>query len=206
MIRVLSTTLMLALLAAGTAAFAGDAREDIHAVAEDAQPLLPGMKAPEFKVLDVHGQEVHFDPQGMEKPLVLTFYRGGWCPYCNLALSEMRHAEKELLEMGFDVWFISIDRPGVLAESLVEPNLGYTLLSDSKLSATRAFGIAFSLDEETRLRYIRNDIDIDAASGETHHVLPGPSIYIIGSDGMIRHVMQGVVSEDRLIAAIDKHP
>lgn len=161
------------------------AREDIHATAELAQPLLPGMSAPGFSVRDVHGNPVHFDPSAMENPLVLTFYRGGWCPYCNLHLSELRHAEQELLEMGFDVWFISIDQPNVLAASLDEPELPYTLLSDSKLEATRAFGIAFHVADSTHERYLGNDIDIEAASGETHHVLPVPSTYIIGKDGII---------------------
>jgi len=64
-----------------------EAREEIHASADLAQPVLPGMTAPSFTVLDVHGDEFHFDPGVMEKPLVLTFFRGGWCPFCNLHLA-----------------------------------------------------------------------------------------------------------------------
>jgi peroxiredoxin len=164
---------------------AADARKDVHATAEDAQPLMPGMLAPGFDVRDVLGEPFRFDPAHMEKPLVLTFYRGGWCPFCNLHLSEMRHAETALIEMGFDIWFVSIDLPEVLAQSLDEPDLGYTLLSDSRLHATRAFGIAFTVDDETHQRYLTHSIDIEAASGETHHVLPVPSTYIIGTDGVI---------------------
>jgi peroxiredoxin len=161
-------------------------RGSIHATAEDAQPLLSGMEAPSFQVKDVHGDDVIFDPAAMDKPLILTFYRGGWCPFCNLHLSEMRLAEKELIEMGFDVWFISIDQPGVLAESLTVPDLTYTLLSDAKLEATTAFGIAFKMPDDLVERYLGWDIDVEAASGETHHVLPVPSTYIIGNDGVIR--------------------
>ncbi len=175
---------LILILASGGVLTAND-REAIHASAEDAQPLLPGMSAPAFDVRDVHGKEFHYDPSAMQKPLVLSFYRGGWCPFCNLHLSEMRHAEKELIELGFDVWFVSIDLPEVLAPSLDEPDIGYTLLSDSKLHATRAFGIAFTMDEETRLRYLNYDMDIEAASGETHHVVPAPSTFIIGTDGVI---------------------
>jgi peroxiredoxin len=162
-----------------------DGREDIHASAEEAQPLLPGMSAPAFSVLDVHGQPLHFDPSSMSKPVILTFYRGGWCPFCNLHLSEMRHIEKDLIEMGFDVWFLSIDQPEVLAESLTVPDISYTLLSDSKLEATRAFGLAFRIPDSLHERYLGMDIDVEAASGEDHHVLPVPSTYIIGSDGVI---------------------
>jgi peroxiredoxin len=122
----------------------------------------------------------------MQKPLVLSFFRGGWCPYCNLHLAELRKAENELREMGFDIWFISIDRPELLYESLQQPDLGYTILSDSKLEATRAFGLAFRVDDDRIERYKKHDINLEASSGEAHHVLPAPSTFIIAGDGMIR--------------------
>ena len=167
-------------------ALAQSHRTDIHVDANDVQPLLPGMQAPAFEVVSVEGQSVHFDPKNMQKPLVLTFFRGGWCPYCNLHLAELRKAEGELKEMGFDIWFISIDRPELLYDSLEQSDIGYTILSDSGLEATRAFGLAFRVSDETVERYKTYDIDLEAASGESHHVLPAPSTFIIASDGMIR--------------------
>jgi len=187
MVRVLMTISLMALLCAPTHLAADDfSRDDIHATAFDAQPLMPGMMAPAFQVYDLYGDRFEYNPEAMQKPLVLSFYRGGWCPFCNLHLSEMRHVEKQLIAMGFDVWFISIDKPELLAESLTIPDVSYTLLSDSKLNATTAFGIAFRVSDETHERYLtKNDIDIEAASGETHHVLPVPSTFIIGVDGKI---------------------
>ena len=117
--------------------------------------------------------------------MVLTFFRGGWCPYCNLHLSELRLAEEQLKDMGFDIWFISIDKPELLLESLDDPNIGYTIYSDSSLSATRAFGLAFRVDDELNEKYLSYDIDLERASGEDHHVLPAPATYIIGADGVI---------------------
>lgn len=172
-------------LAAGTV-LAESQRTDIHDEASQVQPLLPGMKAPAFKVQTVESQPMKFDPDAMDKPLVLTFFRGGWCPYCNLHLSEMRKAESELKEMGFDIWFISIDQPSVLYASLDQADIGYTILSDSSLDATRAFGIAFQLPDDLVERYLDYGIDLEAATGETHHVLPAPSTFIIGTDGIIR--------------------
>ena len=169
-----------------SSAVAQSQRTDIHLDANDVQPLLPGMQAPAFEVFSVEGQPVHFDPENMQKPLVLTFFRGGWCPYCNLHLAELRKAEGELNEMGFDIWFISIDRPELLYDSLEQSDIGYTILSDSGLEATRAFGLAFRVSDETVERYKTYDIDLEAASGESHHVLPAPSTFIIASDGMIR--------------------
>jgi peroxiredoxin len=136
-----------------SSALAQSQRMDIHPDANDVQPLLPGMQAPSFEVFSVEGQPVRFDPENMHKPLVLTFFRGGWCPYCNLHLAELRKAESELKEMGFDIWFISIDRPEMLYDSLEQPDIGYTILSDSKLEATRAFGLAFRVTDETVERF-----------------------------------------------------
>ena len=185
MMRVFLIVLAATLFWVPLMAEAGDERQEIHATAELAQPLMPSMMAPSFSVRDVRGDDFHFDPASMEKPLVLSFYRGGWCPYCNLHLSEMRHAERELQDLGFDVWFLSIDQPEVLRPSLDQPDISYTLLSDSGLQATRAFGIAFRVDDETHQRYLSHDIDLEAASGESHHVLPVPSTFIIGKDGRI---------------------
>ena len=181
--KAMSTLFFLALTINAQAA---GQRTDIHPDANDVQPLLPGMKAPAFNVLSVEGKPISFDPEKMTKPLVLSFFRGGWCPYCNLHLAELRTAESELETMGFDIWFISIDRPEQLYASLDQPDIGYEILSDSKLEATRAFGLAFKVTDETVDKYLQWDIDLEAASGETHHVLPAPSTYIIAADGVIR--------------------
>jgi peroxiredoxin len=164
---------------------AAEKREDIHDSADQVQPLMIGMKAPDFTVRDVENRVFEFKADAQTKPVVLTFFRGGWCPYCNLHLSEMRLAEKQLRDMGFNIWFISIDKPELLLESLDDPTIGYTIYSDSSLDATRAFGLAFRVDDELNKRYLSYDIDLEAASGENHHVLPAPATYIIATDGTI---------------------
>lgn len=182
----LMTGLSLFLLAGfSVVSMAADNRMDIHSSAEEVQPLLIGMKAPDFTVRDVENQAFRFESGTQAKPIVLTFFRGGWCPYCNMHLSELRLAEKQLKEMGFDIWFISIDKPELLLESLDDPDIGYTVYSDSALNATRAFGLAFRVDDEMNERYLSFDIDLERASGENHHVLPAPATYIIGTDGII---------------------
>lgn len=179
---------LVALLAAVGLALpvaADEGRTAIHPSAEAVQPLMPGMSAPAFDVRTAAGEPFAFRPDTMDKPVVVTFFRGGWCPYCNLHLSEMRHAEARLKELGFDVWFVSMDKPELLVESLDEPDIGYTLLSDTQLSATRGFGIAFRLDDETYERYKGYGVDLEETSGEDHHVLPAPATYLIGQDGII---------------------
>jgi peroxiredoxin len=161
-------------------------RSRIHQRPEDVQPLLPGMRAPAFSLRDAAGKPVSFNPEALERPLIVTFFRGGWCPYCNLHLSELRHAEAELKSMGFELWFVSIDRPERLYASLEDPDIGYTVYSDAQLQASRAFGIAFRMEDELVAKYREYGVDIEEVSGESHHVLPAPSTFLIGTDGVIR--------------------
>lgn len=177
--------LIILLMGLSVVSMAANNRTDIHSSAGEVQPLLIGMEAPDFTLRDVENQPFIFTSGVQTNPIVLTFFRGGWCPYCNLHLSELRLAEKQLKEMGFDIWFISIDKPELLLESLDDPDIGYTVYSDSALSATRAFGLAFRVDDELNERYLSYDIDLEKASGENHHVLPAPATYIIGTDGVI---------------------
>jgi peroxiredoxin len=83
---------------------------------------------------------------------------------------------------------ISSDRPSGLQDSLRKHDLGYTLLSDSGMRAARAFGIAWQVDDHGVAMYKRAGIDLEVASGETHHQLPVPSVFLVGRDGRIQYV------------------
>lgn len=158
---------------------------ELAATANEVHPLLPGMKVPSFQLKDVEGKTLNVNPEQLEKPVVLTFYRGGWCPYCNLHLAELRTAENKLRDMGFDVWFVSADRPEILYESLKE-KVDYKIYSDAALEVASAFGIAFKLDESTLERYENYGLNLEEVSGENHHGLPVPATFIIGTDGIIQ--------------------
>lgn len=148
-------------------------------------PLLPGSDAPEFSLAGLTGNTVNIVPQQIKKPLVVTFYRGGWCPYCNLHLAELRKAEEALIEQGFDVWFISPDRPELLYESLQEPDIGYTLYSDSTLSAAKAFGVAYEVEQSELDQFFNGGLTLKEATGEQGNLLPVPGTFLIGTDGLI---------------------
>ena len=96
--------------------------------------------------------------------------------------------ESELSNLGFPVVAISADRPAELAKSLEVHDLGYTLYSDSSLAAARAFGIVYQLDDAAVARYKGFGIDLEAASGESHHQLPVPSVFLVEAGGTIRWV------------------
>ena len=83
---------------------------------------------------------------------------------------------------------MSPDKPSGLAESASEHELGYTLLSDSGMEAARAFGVAYRVAEATRDQLREFGIDLEKASGQEHHMLPVPSVFLVDGEGMLRFV------------------
>lgn len=106
--------------------------------------------------------------------------------------------EPKLLELGYQVLAVSPDRPAKLHETHEKFAFGYRLLSDSRMQAASAFGIAFTVDDATLLKYKGYGIDLEEASGESHHVLPVPSVFIAGTDGIIRFVYTNPDYRERL--------
>ena len=94
----------------------------------------------------------------------------------------------ELSVLGIPVIAISADQPSELVKSLEKHDLGYTLYSDGSLAAARAFGIVYQLDEDEVAGYARYGIDLEAASGHSHHQLPVPSVFLVEAGGAIRWV------------------
>jgi peroxiredoxin len=118
----------------------------------------------------------------------VLFYRGGWCPYCNSQLSDLRLVEPKLRQSGFEIVFLSTDRPAILYSSPKAEDIHYTLLSDSRLEAAKAFHIAYRLDGATLANMKKYGVDFDSTTGEPLHELPVPSVFIIDKTGTIRYV------------------
>ena len=156
--------------------------------AEAARALQPGQQAPGFTVRHVDGSPFVFSPKHLDKPYVLIFYRGGWCPYCNLQLADLHLVEPKLRAEGFGVIFISTDRPQLLYSSLKDPDIDYTLLSDPQLAAAQAFHIAFHLNDQAYARQLQLGVDLEKTTGTTLHALPVPSVFIVDRSGKIRFV------------------
>lgn len=153
--------------------------------AETTKPLKAGVKAPNPGLHNLEGKKTDLTTVVGEKPTVLIFYRGGWCPYCNRHLAELGKIEGDLMEMGYQMVAVSPDTPAELNKSTEKGELKYKLFSDSSAQAAKQFGIAFKVEESLVTKY-KNDykIDLEAASGQKHHILPVPSVFII-KKGMI---------------------
>ncbi len=154
--------------------------------ARQVHPLSVGEKAPACRLRRPDGQEADLGTLYRQKPTVLIFYRGGWCPYCNAHLGQIATVEPELLSMGYQVLAISPDRPEELAKTLDKHDLTYQLLSDSDAVLAQAFGLVFRVDEPMLEKYRGFGIDLELASGRDHHMLPVPAVYIVDTTGIIR--------------------
>lgn len=180
--RVLVAAFLLLLGSTSAARAAGFA-----ASAEDIRVLPAGITAPDAALSEVDGSPTRLSAVLAGKPTLLVFYRGGWCPYCSLQLSELRTLLPDLAAKGFQLVAVSPDAPAQLRRTLDQEDLDYRLVSDSRAELMRAFGIGFVVDAATRAKYAGYGIDLQAANGgEDHHALPVPSVFAIDAKGVIQ--------------------
>jgi peroxiredoxin len=179
----------IVILAVASLALPG-VRAEIYPDAEAAQPLMAGEMAPDFVAWHPDGSEYRFVAAERGGPTLLIFYRGGWCPYCNLHLGQLGAVEGELKELGYELLFLSADRPERIFAQLEEDNreIGYTLLSDQGLKVTEAFGLAYWVSDDYQRRLMEMGYDLTEETGLERPVLPVPAAYIVGTDGVIRYV------------------
>jgi len=183
--------MLLISLIASTSIQYGHADVPIAATADEIRPLVKGDGAPRFTVRTVDGNRFDFDPRKLEQPAIIISFRGGWCPFCNMHLSELRKVIPEIHELGIDVLFLSGDRPGLLYASLGEDtqediaDLDYTIYSDADANAAIALGIAFQASDRTINYLTEKGQDVEGSSMAKKGVLSVPSVFAISRDGVI---------------------
>ena len=149
------------------------------------RPLLIGSDAPNSTLLDTDGNSVQLHDVFDNKPTVVVFYRGGWCPYCNTHLRELVEVESQLIELGYQIIAISPDAPSKLQETSANDELSYSLFSDSPHDVASAFGVAFTLESKTLERYQRRGRLTGYSDGVNKDKLPVPSVFIVTVDKKI---------------------
>ncbi|MGI2203295.1 peroxiredoxin-like family protein [Shewanella oncorhynchi] len=152
-------------------------------------PLLNGQQIPKVNLQDINDKTVDLAELTQKKPTIFFFYRGGWCPFCNNQMGQLKAIEPELLKMGFQLVGISPDTPAQLKASAAKNELKYLLLSDEKMLASQAFGLAFYTSEKVTETYtahlnLENPLWI-TPEGAKRLVLPVPAIYISDDKGLI---------------------
>lgn len=165
------TTLLLA--------FAGVS--EIPQKPEDISPLLIGETIPDVRLQTVAGQSVSLLAEVAKKPTVLVFYRGGWCPYCSRQLADLRTLEPDLDKKGYQLIAVSTDSPENLKSTLDKNQLTYTLLSDSDVTAAKAFGLAFKAPAA-----YKSTLEKGSSGKNVEMLLPVPAVFLLNQQGVIK--------------------
>ena len=170
--------------------------------------LKEGATAPPFALPNAIGEVVTLEGRLAKGPVVLNFYRGGWCPYCNLELAALHEVLPEITAKGGQLIAVSpelSDQSLSVAEKFA---LEFQVLSDVSNQAARAFGLVFALPEALRPIYAGFGIDLPKFNGDDSFELPMPATYVIDRHGVIRHAFVDADHTKRLepadvLAALD---
>lgn len=142
-------------------------------------------KAPEFSAKDQLGKLVSLSAELKKGPVVLVFYRGQWCPYCNRQLKGLQDSLSFIKEKGATLIAVSPEKPENISKTVKKTNASYAILFDEGLKIMKNYEVAFSVDSSTVERYKKYGIDFNEVNGSNGATLPVPTVYIINKEGKI---------------------
>jgi peroxiredoxin len=145
-----------------------------------------GDQAPDIVLPDIHGKPFDVATLLRKGPVIVTFYRGGWCPYCNLELRAYQAVLDRIVAAGASLVAISPEKPDDTVSTAEKNALTYPVLSDLGQKAGKAFGLVYSFTDELRSVYDGFKLDIPGKNGSPDDwSLPLAATYVIGTDGRI---------------------
>lgn len=147
--------------------------------------LAVGVVVPDFSLPVATGAMVSLSTLLAKGPVVIAFYRGGWCPYCSTELRALQVRLPEITAAGATLVAISPQTPDNSLSSAEKLALTFTVLSDEGNRVAESFGLVFELPESLREVYEGFGIDLPAANGDTTFRLPLPATYVIDADGIV---------------------
>lgn len=144
-----------------------------------------GDEAPGFALASADGRRFELDELLEEGPVVLTWYRGGWCPYCTRSLKAFDAEAAAIASRGATLVAISPETVGNATRTKGKDGIGFPILSDPGNEVARAYGVAFRLDDATQERYAGFGLDLSSYNGDDTWTLPIPATYVIDTDGTV---------------------
>jgi peroxiredoxin len=158
----------------------------IAAAQNKPEGLFINSKAPEFKVKDQNGTEISLKELRKKGPVVVVFYRGNWCPYCNKELTRFQDSLQYLTDKGAQVVAITPEGAEGVAKTIEKTKASFPILTDADMKIAKGYGVSFEVDEKTLGRYKNSGIDLLATNAQKEKAfLPVPAVYIINKDGAI---------------------
>jgi peroxiredoxin len=148
--------------------------------------LKLGTKAPDVTLSDITGKPQKLSALYNEGPTFVVFYRGGWCPFCNLQLQGLTNAKADFDAKGLKIVAISVDKADEEAKTKAKHGLAFPMLSDGDMLAHKAFNVIHVAPEAEQKALLGYGINLEAASGKTHHSFAVPAIFLVDKTGAIQ--------------------
>lgn len=163
------------------------ATEALEATGIANQALTVNDKAPDFELPNATGKLVRLSELLKQGPVVINFYRGEWCPYCNLELRAFQNLLPEFKQANATLVAISPELPDHSLSVTEKHSLEFAVLSDVGNKVSRQYGLVFTLDASLQPLYKGFGIDIPTSNGDDSYELPLPATYVIDQSGRIRY-------------------
>lgn len=144
-----------------------------------------GDVAPPFSLKNVSGTTVSLKEALKKGPVVLTFYRGGWCPYCNAQLKSYQSVLPEFKKRGAQLIALTPETPESAAQTTQKDQIQFEILTDPSNQTGNAYGLVFGVPAELKKLYLGFGIDLEKSQGNPDWQLPIPATYVIDRDGKI---------------------
>ena len=154
---------------------------------EAPEGLFLNSKAPDFKAKDQHGNDVRLKDLLKKGRVILVFYRGEWCPYCNKNLKRLEDSLQLVKDKGAILVAVTPEQPESIAKTIGKTNAEYIILHDAELKIMKAYEVEYEVPENTLKRYRNGGIKLDEANGKNGNYLPVPATYIIDKEGFITY-------------------
>lgn len=148
--------------------------------------LRAGVKAPDFTLVDSTGQKITLSEELLKGPVVLIFYRGTWCPFCNLELKAYQRMNDDIKAIGGQLIAVSPQTPNYSASVQEKNELNFHVLSDLHNKTAEQYNLKFKLPEYVYPIYRSLDISLETFNGDHSWELPVPATYVIDKAGIIR--------------------
>jgi peroxiredoxin len=160
-------------------------------IAASAQSAPEGLfiasKAPDFRAKDQHGTEIRLKDLLKEGKVVLVFYRGEWCPYCNKELSGLQDSLQFIKDKKAILIAVSPEKPENILKTVEKTKAEYSILYDEGLKIMKAYDVEFEVPENTLTRYRNSGIDIEKNNGKNGKYLPVPAVFIIDKESTVTY-------------------
>ena len=161
------------------------ATKDLIASGIAEQSASEGSAAPDFSLPNAHGEAVASEALWGDGPAVVSFYRGGWCPYCNIELKALQDRLPEIEALGARLVAITPETPDNALTTQEKNEIAFDVLSDDGNRVASAFGLTFRLPDAVNDLYKGFGIDLEASNGEGSQTLPVPATFVIDKGGKV---------------------